>query len=373
MAGIYIHIPFCKQACHYCNFHFSTSLQYKNEFIQALLAEIRLRKSEFDGQMIETIYFGGGTPGLLSVPELDSILQVIRENYNCQNVLETTVEMNPDDVTIDKITGYKKLGVDRISLGVQSFYKEDLDYMNRSHSAEKALESIDIIHEHFKNYTVDLIYGYPLLSDEKLASNVAQLIKKGTPHISIYGMTVEPKTVLDSFIKKGIEKSMVPAQGAKQFEYLMTELAANDFEHYEISSYAKNGFRAVHNSNYWAGKSYLGFGAGAHSFRGITRSWNIANNALYIKSLSKNQLNQEIETLSQKDILNEIVLLGLRVIEGIDLERYERAASKEAYESLLLKANEHIKRGLLEKSETQLWLTTNGRLFCDGVSADLFV
>lgn len=373
MAGIYIHIPFCKQACHYCNFHFSTSLQYKNEFLEALLNEIELKKSIFKNEKIETIYFGGGTPGILSVAEMQQILFAVRENYDCKNVKETTVEMNPDDVTEEKIVGYKKWGVDRISLGVQSFFTEDLEYMNRSHSAAKALESIDMLHNHFKNYTVDLIYGYPLLSDKKLQKNVAHLIEKKTPHISIYGMTVEPKTALDHFIKKGKEKPMVPQQGAHQFEYLMNELAQQGFEHYEISSYAKKGFRALHNSNYWAGKPYLGFGAGAHSYNGKKRAWNIANNALYIKTLAKNELHQEEEELSQTDILNELVMLGLRVTEGLELAKYKSESNAEQYQSLLQKADAHLKNNLLAMSDTHLWLTQKGKLFCDGVSADLFV
>ncbi len=373
MAGIYIHIPFCKQACHYCNFHFSTSLQYKNELLTALLKEIKLRKDELGDEPIETIYFGGGTPGLLDVQEIESILNKVRINYNCSSVKETTLEMNPDDVELPKIIGFKNLGIDRISLGVQSFYEEDLVYMNRSHSSAKAEDSIHIIKEHFKNYTVDLIYGYPLLTHEKLANNVAKLIGIDTPHISIYGMTVEPKTALDSFIKKGKEKPLDPSQGAGQFEYLMGTLEEKGFEHYEISSYAKKGFRAIHNSNYWAGASYLGFGPGAHSYHGTKRKWNIANNTLYIKSLDQNKLNQEEEELSKKDILNEKVLLGLRVKEGLDLDDYLAVSSEKGLSILLEKATTHIAKGLLEKDETHLKLTVKGRLYCDGISADLFI
>ncbi len=373
MAGIYIHIPFCKQACHYCNFHFSTSLKYKNEFVQALLCEIELRKNEFAELEIETIYFGGGTPGILSVAEMQQILFAIRENYSCKNVFETTVEMNPDDISEEKIIGFKKLGIDRISLGVQSFFEEDLKYMNRSHSATKAIESIEIIAHYFDNYTVDLIYGFPLLNDAKLQKNVAKLLEKNTPHISIYGMTVEPKTALDIFIKKGTEKPMNAEQGARQFEYLMKRLATAGYEHYEISSYAKKGKRAVHNSNYWAGKPYLGFGPGAHSYQGKTRAWNVANNALYIKSLSANKLDQEQETLTQNDILNEMVMLGLRIIEGLNLEKYKNESSAEQYDSLLLKAEPYLKKDFLIKTQSNLQLTNEGKLFCDAVSAALFI
>jgi oxygen-independent coproporphyrinogen-3 oxidase len=373
MAGIYIHIPFCKQACHYCNFHFSTSLQYKNDFLTALLNEIQLRKEEISGQPTETIYLGGGTPGILSVEEIESILTELRKNYDCNNVKEITIEMNPDDVTTDKMIGLKKLGVNRVSLGVQSFFEEDLLYMNRSHSAEKAEQSIAILHEYFANYTVDLIYGYPLLSDIKLEQNVNRLLAKGAPHISIYGMTVEPKTALDSFIKKGKEQAMIPKQGAQQFEYLMKKLPEHDFEHYEISSYAKPGFRAIHNSNYWAGKPYLGLGPGAHSFQGNRRSWNVANNALYIKTLEKNELPQEHEILSQTEILNEMVMLGLRVKEGLDTSEYQKKSSEEQFNQLLFQASSFIEKAWLEKSDTHLYLTNQGKLYCDGISADLFV
>ena len=280
--------------------------------------------------------------------------------------------MNPDDVSEEKIIGFKKLGVDRISLGVQSFFEEDLLYMNRSHSAHKAMESIEIINNHFRNYTVDLIYGYPLLTNDKLAKNVSTLIEKGAPHISIYGMTVEPKTALDSFIKKGKEKPIDADKGANQFEYLMNRLAQEGFEHYEISSYAKADFRAIHNSNYWAGKKYIGFGPGAHSYDGKKRSWNIANNALYIKSIENNELNQEYEILTQTDILNELVLLGLRITEGLDLAIYKSESTEKEFNELLQKAEEQIQKNLLEKTATHLRLTTKGKLFCDGVSADLF-
>jgi len=373
MAGIYIHIPFCKQACHYCNFHFSTSLQYKNEFIAALLKEFALRKDEWCTVQFETIYFGGGTPGILTVTEIESILKTIKENYDCTEVQELCLEMNPDDVTLDKMKGLKALGVNRISLGVQSFYEEDLKYMNRSHTAEKAVESISIIKEQFENYTVDLIYGYPLLTDEKLETNVSKLIELEVPHISIYGMTVEPNTALDHFIKKGQEKPLNTASGAKQFEYLMQRLEANGLEHYEISSYAKEGHRAIHNSNYWSGKSYIGFGPGAHSYKENIRAWNISNNALYIKSIENGELNQEEETLSVTDILNEFVLLGLRVKEGLHLKKYKALSSQEQFNTMLLKAEKHIAKGLLEKTDDVLKLTKKGRLYCDGISADFFV
>jgi len=373
MAGIYIHIPFCKQACHYCNFHFSTSLHYKNELIAALLNEIALRKNEFDKESIETIYFGGGTPGILTVAEIEKILSAVLKNYACKEIREVTVEMNPDDVTEEKILAFKSLGVNRISLGVQSFFEEDLQYMNRSHSSEKAVQSIELIHEHFTNYTVDLIYGYPLLSDEKLKQNINRLIAIGTPHISIYGMTVEPKTALETFIKKGKEKPMLPEQGAQQFTYLMKNLSKVGFEHYEISSYAKPGFQAIHNSNYWAGKPYVGFGPGAHSFHGNKRLWNVANNALYIKSIEKNELPQEFEELSSTEILNETVLLGLRVKEGLELTAYKKNSSENQFNQLLRQANSFIEKGCLEKSDTHLYLTDQGKLYCDGISAELFI
>jgi oxygen-independent coproporphyrinogen-3 oxidase len=372
MAGIYIHIPFCKQACHYCNFHFSTSLQYKNELLRALLNEIELRKDECN-EPIDTVYFGGGTPGLLSLKEINDILNVLKERFDCLNVLETTIEMNPDDVSEEKVKGLKNLGVDRISLGVQSFYEEDLIYMNRSHDARKAEESIEIIQQYFDNYTVDLIYGYPLLSDDKLSRNVSKLLNYNVPHISIYGMTVEPKTALDAFIKKGREVPMDSDQGARQFEFLIDELESNGYSHYEISSYAKVDHRAKHNSNYWSGKSYLGFGPGAHSFQQDKRTWNIANNALYIQSIDKNELPQEEEVLSATDMLNELVLLGLRVKEGLNLEIYKSKSSSIEFDILLQKANIHIKNKLLELTENHIRLSRKGRVFCDRVSADLFL
>ncbi len=373
MAGVYIHIPFCKKACHYCNFHFSTTLKYKNELLKALLNEIRLRSDVLLHQQIDTIYFGGGTPGILTIPELAALLGAVRQHYLCDNLQEVTIEMNPDDVSDEKITQLKDLGFTRVSLGVQSFFDEDLQYMNRSHDSAKAAESIERIHQHFTNYTVDLIYGYPMLDDTKLALNVNRLITIGTPHVSIYGMTLEPQTALDSFIKKGKEKPMNPEQGARQFNYLMQQLPAAGYEHYEISSYAKKGFRAIHNSQYWSGEPYLGFGPGAHSYFHNQRSWNIANNAAYTKAMHQGLPYQQFETLSEVDLLNEMVMLRLRVSEGLSLAAYKSKSTPFQYATLLKKANSLEREGLVTLTYEHLLLTRQGKLFCDAITADLFI
>ncbi len=374
MAGIYIHIPFCKQACHYCNFHFSTSLDLKNEFMQALLAEIKLRKNELQQEGVKTIYFGGGTPGILHAHEIKDIVDCIHEHFDCAALEELTIEMNPDDVTAKKLLSYKELGIDRVSLGVQSFFEEDLNYMNRSHNAPKALASIELIAAHFKNFSVDLIYGYPLLTDEKLKQNIDTLLQFDPPHISIYGMTVEPKTALASFIKKGKEQDMDLEKQAKQYAYIMERLDGEVFEHYEISSFAKKDFRAKHNTSYWRGEKYLGFGPGAHSFDGIKkRQWNIANNALYIKSLGQGILHAESEELSAMDIANEYVMTSLRRKEGLDFDQYQSLCSTRLLDRLKLRALPYINKDWLAVDDKGIRLTPKGKLMCDGVSADLFI
>lgn len=280
MAGIYFHIPFCKQACHYCDFHFSTSLRYKDELLAAMLQELVLRKPYLEEQTIESIYFGGGTPSLLNETELSRLIDAIETNYSISRNVEITLEANPDDLYAAKVTDFRKTNINRFSIGIQSFFEEDLKWMNRAHNASEAESAIKRVQDAgFENITADLIYGFPLLSDEKWAANIEKMTSMDVPHISAYSMTVEPQTALGSFIKTGKQKPMNEGQSADQFVLLMEQLEGKNYEQYEISNFARGEAYSKHNSNYWRGVSYLGIGPSAHSFNQESRQWNISNNA----------------------------------------------------------------------------------------------
>jgi oxygen-independent coproporphyrinogen-3 oxidase len=375
MAGIYVHIPFCKKACHYCNFHFSTNLSGKNEMVRALLSEIEKQQDYLEHQTIDTIYFGGGTPSLLDISELAQILEAIGKYFTLSSTpMEITLEANPDDISTEKILEWKKIGINRLSIGIQSFYEEDLTFMNRGHNALQAEQCIQIAQDAgISNLSIDLIFGFPLLSDEKWRYNVDRLLEFKVPHVSCYGMTVEPKTALASFIEKGKMVPLDDEQSAKQYEYLIDCLTENGFEHYEISNFALPGFEAIHNSNYWSGRHYLGIGPSAHSYNGVSRQWNVANNAKYIQSLSQGELVRELENLTRPQRINETIMVQLRTSKGLDLKHVydlmsidEVAIFQQHVE--VLKLQHH----LIEQTQ-QLKLTHSGKLIADYISSMLFV
>ncbi len=374
MAGIYLHIPYCKKACHYCNFHFSTSLQTKNEFVPALLKEISLRKDFLHQEKIETIYFGGGTPSLLDFVELKDILEKIRENFDVTPGAEFTLEANPDDITAEKIKEWVSLGINRLSIGIQSFYEEDLLWMNRAHNAKQAEDCIRIAQqEGIFNLTIDLIYGTPGLTNEKWIANLEKVKQLGVQHVSCYALTVEPKTALDLMIRKGKKEDVVPETQAEQFMMLMEWAAENGFEHYEISNFAKPGFRSRHNSAYWSGAKYLGLGPSAHSFDGKSRQWNVSNNALYIKSIEGGVLPIEEEQLTETQQLNEYIMTSLRTIEGLNLELIREKFGVQLSEQVHKESERYLSTGKLQLVDEKLVLTREGKLFADGIAADLFV
>lgn len=376
MAGIYIHIPFCRKACHYCNFHFSTSLHYKADFITALIKETEMvaqNAALSEEDVIETIYFGGGTPSLLSEAELQAILLKIHQQFNVHHLAEITLEANPDDISFLRLREWKSAGINRLSIGVQSFFDEDLHWMNRAHNATQALHSIEaVIQEGFLNFTVDLIYGTPLLTDEKWKENVRIVTRLGVPHLSCYALTVEPSTALHKMIKQKKLQDMDPDKQATQFLLLTDWLAAAGYEHYEISNFARPGMRSRHNSAYWQGKHYLGLGPSAHSFNGHSRRWNIANNALYIQSIYNGVLPAEAEHLTPVQRLNEYVMISLRTIEGLDLQRVTNTFGNKAATQIQHKARKHIQDGNIKASGNALQLTKAGKLFADGIAADFF-
>ena len=325
MAGVYVHIPFCKQKCTYCDFHFSTSFEnYRQKMIDAMVSEIESQVDYLVGKEVNTIYFGGGTPSLLTRIELHRIMDSISKNFTIPHDAEISLEANPDDIDAQTLEDWKSVGVNRLSVGLQSFKQEDLDWMNRAHSRDEALVCIDLIQSAgIENITVDLMYGLPNLSIDEWKSHVQTVIGFNIPHISAYCLTIEDKTALETMVRRG---KVVPAnedQQSEQFELLVELLLENGFEHYEISNFGKKGFESKHNSNYWKGEWYLGIGPSAHSFNGISRSWNIANNKQYIKAIEKGQEFSELEVLTKEDRFNEYVLTGLRTSSGLSLERLQ--------------------------------------------------
>ena len=369
MSGIYIHIPFCKFACHYCNFHFSTSLRYKNELVSALLKEIDLQAKNFDAGMVETIYLGGGTPSLLSMDELRSILDKVHQTFSISPDPEITLEANPDDILPGTARDWSGIGINRLSIGIQSFYEEDLRWMNRAHDARQAQSCIHSILPYFNNFSIDLIYGTPGLTDERWKQNVEKAISLNIPHLSCYALTVEPKTPLDKMIRTHKTPDVDPDMQSNQFLLLMEWLEPAGYEHYEISNFAKPGFRSRHNSSYWQGKPYLGIGPSAHSFDGTSRWWNVSNNNKYIESIKRGELPFEKEVLTPVQKLNENIMISLRTSEGLDLSKLSRD------ENLRIKkdSEKYILQGLMKLEEERLVLTRQGKLRADGIAADLFV
>ncbi|WP_411274271.1 radical SAM family heme chaperone HemW [Daejeonella sp.] len=374
MAGIYIHIPFCKKACHYCDFHFSTSPVYKDQMVKALRNELILRKDYTGSEPIETIYFGGGTPSVLSADELGMLIHEITEYYPVSASAEITLEANPDDLNPQKVKELKQIPVNRFSIGIQSFFEEDLSWMNRAHTAAEGHSSIKRVQDAgFENITADLIYGYPLLTEEKWESNIRQLIESGIPHISSYSMTVEPATALASLITKGIQKPMNEAQSARHFGMLMDELIVAGFEHYEISNFAKPGRHSKHNSNYWEGVNYIGIGPSAHSFNGESRQWNVSNNKKYIESLERNKIPFEIEYLTIENRINEYIMTTLRTSKGMDLALISQRFHSDYRSHILQSLEPFLEKEWATINDQKVVLTKEGKLFADYIASELFV
>ena len=390
MSGIYIHIPFCKQACHYCDFHFSTSMKKKDEMVLALVKEISMRKEEFKNDVIETIYFGGGTPSVLAIEDLRLLIEEIFKNYNVIENPEITVEANPDDLTSDlsfretrarAIANWrsnlfeelKVIGVNRLSIGIQSFFEDDLKLMNRAHNAEEAKKCLEEATKHFDNISLDLIYGIPGMSNEKWIQNIETALSFGIPHISSYALTVEPKTALHSFIQKGIIPPPEDEVAQEHFEILVEKLEEAGFIHYELSNFGKETYFSKNNSSYWLGKKYIGIGPSAHSYDGEKRGWNVSNNSLYIQSIQEGKLPIETETLSKTDRYNEYVMTGLRTIWGISLDRIQNEFGQTYLDYINQQAAKYIEDHLLFVDENILRTTRKGKFLSDGIASDLFL
>lgn len=370
---LYLHIPFCKQKCSYCNFHFSTSLKQKSEMIDAICKELELRKNEIN-QPLETIYLGGGTPSILNSQELYKIFNQIESLFDIHSEVEITLEANPDDLNTAKVDEIKHSPINRLSIGVQSFFDEDLRLMNRIHSGEEAEASIKRCQDAgIENISMDLIYGSPTTSTEMWKRNLAKTIALEVPHISSYALTIEPKTLLQHQIQKGILKDVDEEKQQFQFKLMIETLTQNGFDHYEISNFGKPDFYSKHNTSYWLGKEYMGVGPSAHGYNGKERYWNVANNTQYIRSIQQNSINQEMERLSHADILNELTMIGLRTNYGIDLIHLKKSIPEELYLNWLLNVEKYIAEGKLLIKEQKIYLNPDYRFFADGIASDLFI
>jgi oxygen-independent coproporphyrinogen-3 oxidase len=373
MAGIYIHIPFCKQACHYCDFHFSTSLKTKDAFLVSLKKEIALRKDYLGNEEIETIYLGGGTPSLLSGDELLDIFHQLQAHFRISSDAEITLEANPDDLHAEKLKELKNTPVNRLSIGIQSFRQEDLDLMNRAHNADEAIRCVKEAQKNgFDNITVDLIYGIPGLNDEAWRKNIQTAIGLNVQHISAYCLTVEPRTTLAVFVREGKIPPPGDEEGSVHFRILKEEMQWNEFIHYEISNFGRPGFFSKHNSNYWKGVHYLGLGPSAHSFNGVSRQWNKANNPVYIRSLESGMPENELEILNAQQQYNEYVMTSLRTMWGCDLNRIHERFGESAVTRCLEDAEFYLNSGKLLLRDHTLILSEEGMLIADRIASDLF-
>ncbi|MCJ7758434.1 MAG: radical SAM family heme chaperone HemW [Gillisia sp.] len=370
--ALYIHIPFCKQACHYCDFHFSTSVKKKGELVDMLCKELVLRKNELPDNVIETIYFGGGTPSLLIAEELKQIFDTIHSNFQVSDDAEITLEANPDDLSIEKLEVLKVSGINRLSIGVQSFFEEDLKLMNRAHNAKEALGSIQMAKKYFDNISIDLIYGIPGMTEERWRENLRIALDLNLPHFSCYALTVEPNTALKKFIEKGVIKPVDDEAAKAHFEILVETLLNAGFVHYEFSNFGKPGYFSRNNTAYWFGKPYLGIGPSAHSFDGNSRKWNISNNSLYIKALQKDNVPMQEEKLSEVDKYNEYVMTRLRTMWGVSPDEVEKKFGLKYKNYLMEQADPYLKKDLMILKNGNLHITAKGKFLGDGISSDLF-
>ena len=374
MAGIYIHIPFCRQACTYCDFHFSTSTQTVDAMIVSIEQEIILRKNYLEDEIVQTIYFGGGTPSLIDTHLIKSLLDVVHREYNVNPGTEITLEANPDDLTEEKSEDLIQAGINRLSIGIQSFSDDDLKFMNRAHDSGQALSAVKNARQAgFKNISIDLIYGIQQSSAEQWEKNLDVTLNLGVEHLSCYALTIEPRTALADMIRK---KKAAPTDDEKtslDFELLMKRAGEAGFEHYEISNFARDQKYSRHNTSYWQRKKYLGVGPSAHSYNGDSRQWNVSNNQQYIRSLKENIIPFEIEELSESNKFNEYILTSLRTMWGIDISLMEKEFGHLRKKELLRQIQNFIKEGMIMSAGNNFVLTKEGKFFADRIAGEMFV
>jgi len=377
MAGLYLHIPFCKKACSYCDFHFSTSLKHKSELIEALIREITQKKHLLQSE-IKSIYFGGGTPSLLNIDDFLLIIDVVQKNYKLSDNIEFTIECNPDDLTKQKLKELKQIGVNRLSIGTQSFFNEDLLFFNRAHNAKQAEESILMSQDiGIENITIDLIYNSPTLTMQKWEQNLDEVNRLNVPHLSAYTLTVEPKTALHHQIETKQTQLPTDEEAIKQFKLLIEKTKSFGLTQYEVSNFGKEGFYSLHNSNYWKGEEYLGFGPSAHSYikdfeNKSKRSWNISNNMIYIKALKENKVYFEDEIIDENTAYNEYVLTRLRTIWGIDKDYISQNFNDKIVDHFSSELDKYLNSSYLETDNNNIKLTQEGIFIADKISSDLF-
>ena len=374
MSGIYLHIPFCKKACHYCDFHFSTSLKNQSAFIDALIKEIQVKQEYLQNETINTIYFGGGTPSVLSADEIKRIICTINKHYKVNSKAEITLEANPDDLTKEKTTELINAGVNRLSIGIQTYQEELLQKLNRSHNKKQAIDCVKNARTSgITNLNLDLIFGLPSSTFESFKIDVQTLIEQNPEHISAYWMTIEEKTVFGNWQKKGQLNPLPDEHALQQWHYLKEKLKLNDYKQYEISNFSKAGYESNHNGNYWKGVHYLGLGPSAHSYNGNERAWNISNNTKYIKAIEENQKYQTIETLSREDKINEHLMTRLRTSWGVDLIYLKNELAFDLLTEQQKNIGKYLSKKKITVTPSKITLTDKGQQFADEIASDLFV
>ncbi|MCP4550921.1 MAG: radical SAM family heme chaperone HemW [Bacteroidetes bacterium] len=374
MAGIYIHIPFCKQKCYYCNFYSVASIKNKDRFLEVLKKEIYHQRKYLKNEIVNTIYFGGGTPSMFSKNEIEDVYAELIKHFNIGNSVEVTVEANPDDLSKKKLDEFKSSIINRLSIGIQSFFDGDLHYLNRTHDSKQAINSIRwALDSGFSNLSIDLIYGIPTLSLENWKRNLELFFELNIPHLSSYALTIEPKTPLKHLIEKKKIAAINEKDLVAHFDLLLELTEMNDFIHYEISNFSKKGYYSKHNSLYWLGRNYLGLGPSAHSFNGLSRQWNISNLTQYLKHTNSKSIIQEREVLTTAQKYNEYVMTSIRTLWGCDLEHINNVFGKTFRNHCLKASQKHILSKQLLLTKNVLYLTSSGKIFADGITADLFI
>lgn len=372
MAGIYVHVPYCKVKCHYCDFHFSTNLQSKERLLNAMQKEIQLQASLLEDEEVETIYFGGGTPSILEATEIVHLLSTIQSNFNITSNPEITLEGNPDDLSIAKLNELKNIGINRLSIGIQSFNDDILTFMNRAHESSEAISSvINAKKAGFENITIDLIYGVPEQFMETWQNDIKQFLNLDVPHLSAYCLTIEKNTVFGHLHQKNELNLPDDELSLQQFKYLVKELEKNGIEQYEISNFSKSGWHSKHNSAYWLNENYIGIGPSAHSYINQKRSWNIANNYKYIHALENNEEFYETEQLSQLDLFNEHILTRIRTKWGIEFDKLQQLLP-EKFKDFMNKIETFESRGWISIEGNKAYLTREGKFLSDHITAELF-
>ncbi len=374
MAGIYIHIPFCKQACNYCDFHFTTFFKYADQVVDAIVCEIRNRKQYLDNDEIATIYIGGGTPSAVSDDNIKKILTAVKNNYRISGDPEITIEVNPDDISEEKAGGYLQLGINRVSMGIQSFRDKDLKFLNRRHTSSEALKSLDILlKQGFRNISIDLIYGLPGLTLQQWEGNLKEAFNTGINHLSAYHLSYEPGTKLHYQKQKYSFKIPQEEESEKQFRLLISAAETNGFEHYEISNFAKDHRYSKHNTSYWTGEKYLGIGPSAHSFNGLERRWNNKGISTYIRKVGEGEGYHESEMIDTTMSFNEYIMTALRTMWGINMVKVKDDFGKKLYAETLIRSDKFIRNSTMIRDRDTLVLTDKGKFIADYIIAELFI